>query len=274
MKLFGLQYRLAVGLGALAAVIESPIRCKFDISKSADGSTPNKAKFQVYGLAPNTRQKIVKNPTDQKYVPVSLEIGYEDKLAMIFKGNVDRSFVQRDGADVFVDMECLDGGFDLLNTFITKTVDTNQIVIDQIVEEMPNTSQGKLTPRTDIIRPRVINGRALDVIKATIREGESWYIDNEQLFIMKRNEVVARFAPLVSAQTGLLSIQDDIQEITFTAIINPSLRLGGLCKIESSYAPHLDGVYKITAIAYKGDTRGSDRIMTATAIRAEGARVL
>lgn len=273
MKLFGLDYKLAVGLGDFAAEIVPPFRVKFDISKSADGSAPSKAKIQVYGLSESKRQRIVKNPVDSKHVPVSLSIGYRGDdsqdalLSEIFRGNVDKASVQRDGADVLVDMECLDGGFDMLGGFVSKTIDAGQIVINQILQDMPNTSAGKIAQRDTLLRPKVVVGRPAEVLANAKRAGEQLFIDGEKLYIIKDSETVSAYAPLVSASTGLISVEDEVQQVLFATIINPSIRLGGIVKIESVYSPHLDGVYKVTSMGYKGDSSGREWTQTCSAVR-------
>jgi hypothetical protein len=53
-------------------------------------------------------------------------------------------------------------------------------------------------------------------------------------------------------------IERQQQKVTFSTLLNPSIRLGGLCRLNSELIDYVNDVYKVQQIEYKGDTRGAD----------------
>ena len=87
------------------------------------------------------------------------------------------------------------------------------------------------------------------------------------MFIVKDNQATSTFIPVVRSETGLINTPEkNKDEITFETIMNPALKIGQLCDIQSITAPYLNGVYRINVISYKGDYEGSDwkQIVTCT----------
>jgi hypothetical protein len=103
--------------------------------------------------------------------------------------------------------------------------------------------------------------------------GETWYIDNEQLYVIKDNEVTSGLKPVVSAATGLISTPTrDSKLVTFETLMNPTVKIGGLANLKSSTAPHLDGIYKIETINYRGDNYGDEWSQSCTGTLAAEAK--
>jgi len=103
--------------------------------------------------------------------------------------------------------------------------------------------------------------------------GETWYIDNEQLFVIKDTEVTSGLKPVVSAETGLISTPTrDSSLVTFETLMNPTVKIGGLASLKSATAPHLDGIYRIETISYSGDNYGDAWTQTCTGTLAAEAK--
>lgn len=62
--------------------------------------------------------------------------------------------------------------------------------------------------------------------------------------------------------------------MTFQTIMNPTLKVAGLCQLESVTAPDLNGVYRINQINYSGDYTGDDWTQMVTAKRAPNYKVV
>jgi hypothetical protein len=181
----------------------------------------------------------------------------------------------REGPDYITELECLDGGFDYLNSFTSKTVKGKERAIEAVLGDMPNTGRGKLTAQSALIRPRVLVGASGQLIDDLINDGETWYIDDEKLYILKDNEVTSSFVPVVNAATGLLNTPTREQsKVTFNTLMNPTLKIGALCALESTSAPHLDGIYRIETIGADGDNYGDKWTQKVTALLASGYTVL
>ena len=133
---------------------------------------------------------------------------------------------------------------------------------------MPDTGKGKITEQNVLIRPKVLVGNSVNLIDEQLNDGETWYIENEQLYIIKDNEVVSGYVPEISAKTGLINTPErENQKVSFETMMNPTLIIGAKCKINSKNAPHLNGIYKVESLGLKGDNYGSDWKMSATCLK-------
>lgn len=254
----GRNYRLTIGIRNGEVVVEPPLRVSFDAMKSIRGGL-NKMTLQVWNLQEKNRLAIVKDAEQQTRIPFSLSVGYQDRLELIFKGTVHTGENQRQGPDLVTTLESLDGGFDFLNSFTSTTIRSGQRAVDAALQDMPNTQRGKITQRETLTRPKVLVGNSAQIIDDAIGPGETWYIEDEQLYVIRDNETISSFIPVVSAETGLISTPErKSREVTFQTLINPSVKIGRRVQLISATAPHLDGVYRIETINYKGDNYGDE----------------
>lgn len=238
-----------------ATVIEPPFNINFVADKSVDKSL-NKMNISIYNLSLTKQLSIVKNANEKKNFEVSLKIGYQDSLESIFRGYINSAEKARNGADTELILECIDGGFDARFSFTSKTI-KNKPIIDSILEDMPNTRKGKITPQVNLTRPRVLVGNSWQLIKENTNQTQ-YYIDDSQLNILQENEVTNSFIPIVQSSTGLISSPTNNEgKVTFQTMMNPSLKAGGLCQINSKYSTDLNGIYKINTISYNGEYEGS-----------------
>lgn len=271
---FNRNYELKVrALGGEITMLP-PLRVNFSADKSIRGGL-NKMQLQIYNLEERKRLTMVRDAEDRTVVPLQLKVGYQDTMELIFKGTIHRGSNARQGADIVTTIECLDGGFDFINSFTSRTVEGGRRAIDAALSDMPNTGTGKITDRPTLTRPKVLVGNSAKLISDTVGPDETWYIENEQLYIIKNDEVVSRFIPVVSAQTGLISTPErESQQVTFKTLMNPAVKIGQRCKLVSETAPHLNGVYRIETINYSGDNFGSDWTQTVTGTLAANVKVL
>ena len=247
---------------ARAIVVRPPFNIVFNADKSTDKSL-NKMNIKVYGLSSQNQLAIVKNSQEEKNFEIELKVGYQNNIESIFRGYVNIGERSREGANLPIVMECIDGGFDAKFSFTSKTV-KGKSAVDAILEDMNNTRRGKITQLQSLIRPRVLVGNSWDLIKQQIND-EQYFIDNGQLNILKADEVISSFIPVVQASTGLISTPTrEETKVTFQTMMNPALKIGGLCQINSVYATDLNGIYKINVIGYDGEYEGSAWTQTVT----------
>lgn len=272
---FNRDYLLTVQVAAGRAVeIRPPIRIAFTVDKSTAGGL-NKMTARIYNLQESNRLALVKDKEKQKNIPVALSVGYKDSVKLLFKGTVFKGSNFREGPDFVTEIECLDGGFDFLNSFTSQTVKGKNTAINAILGDMPNTGKGKITTVPEITRPKVLVGASAKLIDSLIDEGMTWYIDEEKLYILRDDEVISSYVPVVSAETGLLNTPTrDMSKVTFNTLLNPVLKLGGLCQLISTSAPHLNGVYRIVTMSYSGDNYGSEWSQAVTGFLAGSYRVV
>lgn len=266
MESFYRAYRLTVGLGDMAVTIEPPITVSFKALESVSQKSLGKLSVSINGLKPSTRLQLVKAEDDDKYIPVKLEVGYNGKLRQIFQGSVRRGEVKRDGPIHAVSLECEDGGHDFINAYTTRTVKGRDQVVDAILQDMPNTKKGSVTQQSGIIRPKVLVGSSSKILNDSLAPGENFFIKDERVNILKSNEVTSSEIPVINAKSGLMNTPQFTSggggekakgEITFDTKLNPMLRIGGLCSVESATNPALNGVYKVYQVETNGQYTGS-----------------
>ncbi|EFR9853005.1 hypothetical protein ACFERN_003785 [Salmonella enterica] len=296
MDTFYRDYRLTVGLGNQAVIIEPPITMSFKALETVDKKSLGKLTVSINGLKPSTRLQLLKSEDEEKYIPVRLEVGYDGKLRQVFQGSVKSGAVKREGAIHIVSLECEDGGHDYINSFTSRTVRGKDQVVDSVLQDMPNTKKGSVTKQQALIRPKVLVGSSSKILTDTLAPDESFFIKDERVHILKANEVTSGNIPVVNARSGLLntpqatkiSAQDDggkkgktptnepdtdpagkkdtdsstlakssKGQIVFDTKLNPTLVIGGLCAVESVTNPALNGVYKIYQIETSGQNNGA-----------------
>jgi len=271
---FSRNYVLVITVDGRNVVIKPPMQIVFEVTKSIRGGL-NKMNIQITNLAESKRLSLVKDAEQRKIMPIGLSVGYQDRIELIFKGTIHTGSNSRQGPDLLTSLECLDGGEDFLNSFTARTVEGGRRAIDAALEDMPNTETGKITDRPVLTRPKVLVGNSARLIDDTVGPGETWYIDDEQLYVIKDNEVTSGLKPVVSAATGLISTPTrDSKLVTFETLMNPSVKIGGLASLKSSTAPHLDGIYRIETISYSGDNYGAAWTQTCTGTLAAGTKTL
>jgi hypothetical protein len=260
------DYELVIGIGAQAVTIKPPFRIVFSADKS-DDATLNKLTLKIDGLNEAKRRLLVRDSEQDTYFPLDLKIGYQGRIETIFRGSIDKAGSTRDGAQFVTTIECLDGGNDFLKGFVSATVTSKAAVIDAVLGTMPNTQKGRVGAMGDLIRPKVLVGNSVAVVQEMLDPGQRWFIDDERLNVLGGNEIVSSFAPLISAETGLLNTPEaDKKNITITSFLNPAVKVGGIFKLESKTAPHLNGIYKVSTITYSGDYEGADWTMRVSGV--------
>lgn len=287
------DYELTIGLGDQAVIVKPPFRISFNVDKS-DDQTLNKMTIKVFNLNDSKRRILVRDkddkppknlkanedgtgpkkpeklrPNDSRYFPIELRIGYQGRLETVFRGSVDEAGSTREGAQFVTTLSCLDGGHDFLNSFVSTSVTSKAAAVDAVLGTMPNTKKGKIGAQADITRPKILVGNSMATIQEMIDPDQSWFIDDERLSILKDNEVVSGYIPVVSAETGLINVEPKKKDIIMNTWMNTSIKVGGLCQLISTVSPGASGIYKVRMINYSGDFDGNDWMMKVSGSLAE-----
>lgn len=254
---FRRDYRLTIGLGANQVIIRPPFNITFSATESTLNRSLNKCELKIPGLQESTRLKLIKYELDRDtYLPVQLEIGYQGALYVAFKGSVRIGTMNREGPIFVSNLECWDGDPDYITSFTNKVVSGTDLSVDAIIEDMPNLVKGSVTALKQTLRPKVLVGSSSKLL-ADIAEGSEFFIKDEKVFILKTNEVASNLAPVVNASTGLKNTpEQDHIDTTFTTVLNPTLKIGHLCYIESVTNKTLNGYYRIHQIVTNGQYKG------------------
>ena len=274
---FDRKYKLFIRLSETDVVeILPPLRIQFEAKKTII-SDVNELKLKIYNLEPNKRNKLIKDKSQQngndKYLQVILQVGYDD-LVDVFIGNVYEAGSTKKGTDFITTLVCKDGGFDFRNSFTSKTISPSVSLVDELLKDMPNTNKGKVTTLQTRTRPKVMVGATADLIGESLNDNETFFIDNEQLNIIKENELIDSFAVEVSESTGLLNTpQKQETFVIVETLMNPAIKCGGLVLLISNVT-ELNELYRVDTIDFKGDYRGNEWGQTLYLRKSTGFKVL
>ncbi|BBO74393.1 hypothetical protein DSCW_18100 [Desulfosarcina widdelii] len=241
------------------------LRTVFQIEKNSE-SFPNTAKITLYNLSKNSRAMVSKEDAF-----VMLEAGYGDRLETLYVGDVARAYVSRQGADWVTTIECGDGRNAIRRVHVDRSyaAGTDMKAIMQDVAKS-FVEQGKValgsmigieskkTERGDVLSE--MSKDAMD--RLTKNQGLEWSIQNNTLQVLPKNQALPAEAVLLTPATGLVGVPvlRDVNEgtagIEFTALILPGIAPGRLVKIQCDQNQSVNGLYKLEAVDFVGDTHG------------------
>lgn len=263
-----------------SGIAVTDLRIVFEVEKTSD-SAPNKATIKIYNLAPWNEEKI-KHEFDE----VLLNVGYEGNIKLLFRGSIRHVYRYFEKGNRITEIDAGDGEKDLRTAFVNETMaagSTGAQMLDRVVGSMPNTVKGYVQI-VDFERPRgrVLTGAVRDVIDGLANAGEaSWSIQDGALNVVQANAVLPQEAIVVNNATGMIGTPEVNENgITAAMLLNPSMKVYALIKLDNNNIKELkqkkeplvpqvnemgepqkldpDGLYKITKITHKGDTRGKD----------------
>ena len=257
MKL-GRNYRLTIETDeGETIIISNPTTMQFTVKRSTMASL-NSAQISIYNLAPATRDKIFQdrfNP--KKYTKVILQAGYES-LSTVFIGNLFEANSKREGSDVITNIDARDGGFDTVGTITNKAIQGGNVkdVIKSLARDFEKVNVGEIGDVEGEFRRQVIlNGNTFSLIKK-YSEGNA-FIDFETLNVLKDDEAIVGSLPLLTSESGLISVSRDDSYLTVKTLFEPKIIMGQLLEISSDVAPVFDGQYKVIGLTHQGVISGS-----------------
>lgn len=275
MSSFNRAYILKATKGTQEITIQPPFRLQFQCNKSTEGDALNKLQCTVYGLKESTRGIFQRDDDADSLVKIELSVGYDGTIKRLFIGDLHRGGSGLTSNGFVTSFESQDGGHDYLNSYTATTVSGKENAIDAIISDMPNTTKGKITAAPELVRPKVLMGASSKLIEDLTGDGESFYIDEGKINIVKSDEVVSNYTPVVSPETGLITTPEvEGLKRTFETMLNPFIILGGKLSLQSSIDPKANGVCKVTSIAYNGDTEGQDWKQSVTCVLLPNFKVI
>jgi len=258
----------------------APLRITFDIKKDSKPQS-NTGHMVIYNLSEKTRRTI------KAGWMLQLEAGYDGLLQNLWVGQVgkgvasrnpdlsvsDKASTKREGAEVSYAIESAEGLGPLAYATIDKSYRSGTpraqvfaAITKALTTASPATSFGVTIgsvpsgtfPPGEIRRNMTLHGKAADALTQLLEPlGYDWFVSNNELNVVARNDHTKDGAPLISAASGLIGIpsREDDGVVTISCLLNPQLEPGRLLKLESK-DNSFDNYYKVRKVQHKGDSHG------------------
>lgn len=272
-----------------------------------DEETPNSCAIRVYNLSDPTVKKI-----REEYVRVLVKAGYiNGQSGIVFSGTIRQFGIGRESAaDSFLDILAADGdlpyGFGhvnfslaagpsstMANAFLALAANSSEPV--PIMPDLPIKLNG-----TETIRSKVYFGMMSDFVRDIADSNEaSWSIQNGMLQMIPLDGYLPGQIVEVNSRSGMIGLPELTEQgISARVLINPSIRVGGLIRINNKDINQLvqknetdptkfntfggiqrlasvsaDGLYRVYVVEHIGDTRGQEWYSNIIALAVENKRV-
>lgn len=250
-------------------VIKPPLNVTFVCNKSSDGGL-HQLSLRLFNLQESIRNRLTKDRAENeagKEINIRLFAGYANDIKLISACTLFEGSNQRNGADIVTSLTSIDGSTVLQNSNTSATVRTKKQSYETLGKDMPGITKGFVAEQQEVYRPIVLVGNTVQLAKAGIGPQEDFFIDNGQYYIIRKDQFRAGAIPVVSPATGLLNTPKKSSNVlVFTALLDPTIRLAGQVKLESTLNAKLDGVYKVSSINYTGQYEGGAWQQEITAI--------
>ncbi len=202
--------------------------------------------------------------------------GYPGQTGLIFDGDIRSIIRGRDGVDRVTNIKLGGNVLKMTQARFSKSYSGNVSIRQIITDAIP--SFGLTVESLDLL-PEIqkadfaFDGRTSDLLDRLLPpNGIEWHESDGIItfsIIGKANGIVT--FPVITARSGLVGIpgQTEKKGIKFTSLLNPFLAIGKPVRIESDVlgspgggraqnlrSAETSGVYKITTITHRGETRG------------------
>lgn len=237
-----------------ALIVENPITIDFSVERSMYAGM-NTLDVDIYNLSPDHRNLLFQDVYGINYKNVILEAGYEGQgMTVIFNGNIWSAYSQRRGVNILTHIHAIDGlstQSSLIHTTL-QSGSTLQDVIQNLTGAIPDLQNGTQSiPDYTFNRPMVLNGNAYRLLKTY--SDNNVFVDMKTINIMKVNDVIEGFVPLINDESGLLATPERRDAtLTINMIFEPRLLIGQVIEVQSHIAPQFDGQYKIFGLKHSG----------------------
>lgn len=257
MKQFGRRWQLDI-IGNGDAFRVEKLRVAFDIEKTINDK-PNPAKFQIWNLNRNHINQLLSGA----YHTVILSVGY-NQVQTIYKGDISRVEIKRDGLDFIIEIEGGDGRVAYTQSRVCTSLKAG-VTEEQIVKHLKNSLINVKDGPTQIIdnralpRGKVLQGDSRVLLNICCKNNKAdWSIQDGQFLFLPKNYVIDEPAILISQETGMISSPEQTDDgLEVTCLLNTNIKIGGLIELRS-IIEHFNGQYKVVRLVHSGDGIGGD----------------
>lgn len=258
LKAFPCYQIKAQGADGAVTTIELPFTSEIGIRREIQ-SSPAEADVTIYNLNMNSRENLYFDRYNfAGYRTFEIYLGYGGQLSLCFKGNIMECYSVRKGVNFETHINAWDGGAFFVSGWNSRSyknsAPSKQIEALQGEVAESKVVVGKVSERLDddayeILRPVAYYDKTYDNIKNIAGDNYDTFVENEKLYVMRKDEARDGAVTLISAETGLIETPRK-QEYTLevTMMLEPRLQVGQMAELQSITAPRFNGTYKIIGV--------------------------
>ena len=252
---FGRSYRIVIDPkdGGEPIIIAMPLTVQFWMKRDTMQSL-NYLSVDIYNLGESLRDRIFQDRFVVRDRTITMEGGY-DSLSLMFKGEIFEANSSRDGTNIITRIEARTGNYDMSTTKTFQTIEKGQTlkdVLEYLTGQFPTLERGAIGKYDEVLqRPVVLNGNTYDLLKKY--SSNDVHIDNNNVFILKRNEVIEGEVPAINIDTGIIETpRRDEGFLSITTLFEPRITIDQVVDLESAIMPIYNGQYKCMGILHQG----------------------
>lgn len=270
----------------------SQFRIVFDIEKAIK-EDPQYAQISIYNLTPNFSDFI---QTNQTRIILQAGYGFQENapFGLIYSGEILQIMQGREnGVDTKITFICQDGDTFLNSSFVAKTLSAGAKA-DDVVRTCTSQSSKKIKEgqiskdlsTQKLARSKTMFGKSRDILRDVTRGNKAqFYVDGDQLHIIKAYDVDAKEAFELNPKTGLIGTPTQNEDgLSGECLLNPKIQLNSLIYVNEKLIERTaiskdskiddlssNGLYRILKINYSGDTHGDQWSINFEAIAQSGS---
>ena len=285
MALFNRVVSVLVGSKHAEEALDiTDLRVTFEVQKTCNCRTLNRASVEIYNLNP-TQRAMIRNTGDS----VIIQGGYDqDQGAQtIYTGGIVNVENVKQLPDVITRIESHDGMVDLSAARFCKSYKAGtgvKQVLQDVVSKigLPSSMLGLDDVEDDVYdQGMCLDGQATEVLtKTSERLGVEWSVQNGELKVIKLGGVTTKTAYLLDVDHGMLGSPERVQNILRTGtgskiqtglspihvgipgwsvrcLLLPSIEPGDSVTITSNEIP-AGAKFRVEKVTHKGDTHADD----------------
>lgn len=273
---YGRRYRLIISDKNKDGFDLSNMRIVFSVRKTILLETVYSV-IRVYNLNSTTENAII-----QAGIRVTLEAGYEgENFGVIFDGDVVQVVRGKENAtDYYIDIVSVDSERFLNDGFVEFSMlrgQTQRTVIDHIAQSATNpASLGNISStynNQELIRGKVVFGKAKDYLHQIAKSGSAqFYMEDGRVNLIRAEDLPNDEIFRLTYESGLIGIPEQTEQgVNIQCLLNPRIKCNSRVSIDNESIVERqievgtlqrlldrDGVYRVIAITYVGDTRGDE----------------
>lgn len=213
----------------------SGFRIAFNVDKTAS-SNANKSTISLYNISQESR-----NFLEEKALVLFLKAGYEGNISTIFFGDVIERRTARQGADVVTTLECGDQEQLIATANVQIGLQkgaTNIQVFRAAAEALGLTIPARQLasiPQRQFAKGFSFTGTAKQLLDEQVDKVKfTWSIQDGEIQVLPLTMPTEAIAVLISQDTGLIDYPTKaVDGLKFKSLLNPELRIGRACKVQS-----------------------------------------